>query len=80
MLNKLQSIFWPDNASFEIQDVECISYVANNTTKSKRLMGMITVNYRPHTPMEQDILVGVLLAMYMGNDIPDGEKGSGFKW
>ena len=41
---------------------------------------MITVNYRPHTPMEQDILVGVLLAMYMGNDIPDGEQGSGFKW
>jgi hypothetical protein len=30
--------------------------------------------------MEQDILVGILLAMYMGNDIPEGEKGSGFKW
>jgi hypothetical protein len=80
MLNKLQKICWPDNANFEIQDVECVSYIAHNTTTAKRLEGMITVNYRPHTPMEQDILVGVLLAMYMGNDIPDGEKGSGFKW
>ena len=38
------------------------------------------MNYRPHTPMEQDILVGILLVMHIGNDIPDGEKGSGFKW
>jgi hypothetical protein len=80
MLNKLQKICWPDNIKFEIQDVECISYIADDTTKTKRLEGMITVNYRPHTPMEQDILVGSLLAMYMGNDIPEGEKGSGFKW
>ncbi len=41
---------------------------------------MITVNYHPHTPMEQDILVGILLVMYMGNDIPKGEKDIGFKW
>ncbi len=49
-------------------DVECTCYIAYNTTKAKRIEGMITVNYRPHTPMEQDILVGILLAMYMGND------------
>ena len=30
--------------------------------------------------MEQDILVGVLLAMHMGNDIPDGERGCAHKW
>jgi hypothetical protein len=41
---------------------------------------MITVNYRPHVPMEQDILVGILLAMHMGNDIPEGGRGSGLKW
>ena len=64
MLNKLQKICWPENVNFEIQDVECISYTTYNTTKAKRLEGMITVNYRPHTPMEQDILVGILLAMY----------------
>jgi hypothetical protein len=80
MLNKLQKICWPDNANFEIQDVECVSYIAHNTTTEKRLEGMITVNYRPHIPMEQDILVGVLLAMYMGNDIPNGERGCAHKW
>ena len=80
MLNKLQKICWPDNEDFGIQDVECISYMANGSTKAKRLEGMITVNYRPQVPMEQDILVGILLAMHMGNDIPDGERGSGIKW
>jgi hypothetical protein len=80
MLNKLQKICWPDNADFEIQDVECVSYIAHSTTTAKRLEGMITVNYRPHIPMEQDILVGVLLAMYMGNDIPNGERGCTHKW
>ncbi len=77
MLNKQQKICWSDNVDFEIQDIECISYITDDATKAKRLEGMITVNYRPHTPMEQDILVGILLAMYMGNDIPEGEKGSG---
>ncbi len=43
-------------------------------------MDKITVNYRPYTPMEQDILVGILLVMYMGNEILDGEKDSRFKW
>ena len=76
MLNKLQKVCWPDNADFEIQDVECVSYI----TTAKRLEGMITVNYRPHSIMEQDILVGVLLAMHMGNDIPVGERGCAHKW
>ena len=80
MLNKLQKICWPDNIDFEIQDNECVSYIVKGAAKSERLEGMITVSYRPHTPMEQDILVGILLAMHIGNDIPDGEKGSGFKW
>ena len=78
MLNKLQKICWPDNANFEIQDVECVGYIAHTTTRG--LEGMITVNYRPHVPMEQDILVGVLLSMYMDNDIPEGERGCTHKW
>ena len=41
---------------------------------------MITVSHRPNVPMEQDILVGILLAMHMGNDIPEGARGSGLKW
>ncbi len=49
-------------------------------TTTKRLEDMITVNYRPHIPLEQDILVGVLLAMHMGNDIPVGERGCAHKW
>ena len=45
MLNKLQRICWSDNEEFRIQDIECISYMANGATKAKRLEGMITVNY-----------------------------------
>jgi len=80
MLNKLQKNCWPDNIDFVIQDIECISYIARGAAKSDWFEGMITVSYRPHTPMEQDILVGILLTMHIGNDIPDGEKGSGSKW
>jgi hypothetical protein len=45
MLNKLQRICWPDNEEFRIQDIECICYMANGATKTKRLEDMITVNY-----------------------------------
>ena len=48
--------------------------------RSRRLEVIITVNYRPQVPMEQDILVGILLSMYMGNDIPEGSRGAGLKW
>jgi hypothetical protein len=74
MLNKLQKICWMDNVDFEIQDIECVSYISNTATKAERLEGMITVNYRPHTPMEQDILVCILLTMCMGNDIPKEKR------
>jgi hypothetical protein len=68
MLKKLQKTSWPDNVDFEIQDIECISYIADGATKARRLEDMITVNYRPHTPMEQDILVGILLTSLYGNE------------
>ena len=41
---------------------------------------MITIEYRHHTPLEQDLQVGLLLSMHIGNDIPTGEAGSGLKW
>ena len=42
--------------------------------------GMITIEYRHHVPLEQDLLVGLLLVMHIGNDIPQGETRSGLKW
>jgi hypothetical protein len=48
MLNKLQKICWPDNANFEIQDAECVSYIAHkrwtlkgNHTEVDTLMTLI---------------------------------------
>ncbi len=41
---------------------------------------MITIEYRQHVQLEQDLLVGLLLTMYIGNDIPEGESDSGLKW
>ena len=41
---------------------------------------MIKVEYRHHVPLEQDLLVGLLLTMNIGNDIPQGTVGSGLKW
>ena len=49
-------------------------------SKFKKLDGMITTEYRQRIPLEQDLLVGILLVIYMGYDIPKGEKGSGLKW
>ena len=57
-----------------------MGYHANSTSKHKRLEGMITIEYRPKIPLEQDLLVDLLLVMHMGNDIPRDDEGCGFKW
>ena len=80
MLNTLQNQCWPENEPFDIAEVEFMGYHANSTSKHKRLEGMITIEYRPKIPLEQDLLVGLLLAMHIGNDIPKGQEGCGFKW
>jgi hypothetical protein len=80
MLNKLQQLCWPDNEPFKIEEINFIGYHAHSKTELKRLEGMITIEYRQHIQLEQDLLVGLLLAMYIGNDIPEGETGSGLKW
>jgi hypothetical protein len=80
MLNKLQQRCWPDNAPFTIDEINFIGYFAHSPSETKRLEGMITIEYRHHTPLEQDLQVGLLLAMHIGNDIPTGEAGSGLKW
>ena len=80
MLNKLQSICWPQNEAFKVEDVEMVGCHAHSATAFQRLEGMITVAYRRHIPLEQDLLVGLLLAMHMANDIPEGARGSGLKW
>ena len=49
-------------------------------THKQRLEGIITIEYRRHVPLEQDLLVGLLLALHMGNDIPEGSRGGGLKW
>jgi hypothetical protein len=80
MLNKLQQMCWPDNEPFKIEEINFIGYHAHSTPEFKRLEGMITIEYRQHVQLEQDLLVGLLLAMHIGNDIPQGEAGSGLKW
>ena len=80
MLNKLQQMCWSDNESFKTEEINFIGYHAHNKSEFKRLEGMITIEYRQHFQLEQDPLVGLLLAMHIGNDIPQGEAGSGLKW
>ncbi len=80
MLNKLQNQCWPENEPFDIAEVEFMGYQANSSTKHKRLEGMITIEYRPRIPLEQDLLIGLLLAIHMGNDIPQDDEGCGLKW
>jgi hypothetical protein len=80
MMNTLQNQCCPENEPFDIAEVEFMGYHANSSTKHKRLEGMITIEYRPRTPLEQDLLIGLLLAMYIGNDIPLDEEGCGLKW
>ncbi len=57
-----------------------MGYHTNSSTKHKRLEGMITIKYRPRIPLEQDLLIGLLLAMHMGNDIPQDDEGCGIIW
>ena len=79
MLNKLQQLCWPDNEPFKIEEINFIGYHAHSKSEFKRLEGMIMIEYRHHVQLEQDLLVGLLLAMYIGNDIPQGEGDSGLK-
>jgi hypothetical protein len=43
MLNKQQKIYWSDNVDFEIQDIECISYITETWSmifrKERRAVG-----------------------------------------
>ena len=71
---------WSDNEPFKIEAINFIGYHAHSKSKFKRLEGMITIEYRQHVQLEQDLLVGLLLTMYIGNDIPEGEGGRGLKW
>ncbi len=57
-----------------------MGYHENSSTKHKRLEGMITIEYRPRIPLEQDLLIGLLLSIHMGNDIPQDDEGCGIKW
>jgi hypothetical protein len=80
MLNKLQHRCWPNNDPFKIDEINFIGYFAHSPAEHKRLEGMITIEYRHHIPLEQDLHVSLLLAMHIDNDIPTGEAGSGLKW
>ena len=57
MLNKLQQQCWPDNAPFKIEEIKFVGYFAHSHSEHKRLEGMITIEYRPHTSLEQDLQV-----------------------
>ena len=52
MLNKLQSICWPDNVAFQVEDIEVVGFYAHSATAFQRLEGMITIVYHRHIPLE----------------------------
>ena len=80
MLSKLQWICLPDNKEFSIDEVDFIGYHANSTTRYQSMEGMIAIEYQTRVLFKQDLPVGLLLAMYIGNNIPEGEVGCGLKW
>ena len=80
MMNELQNLCWPENEPFDIAEVEFIGYHANSTSKHKRLEGMITIEYRHRVSLEQDLRVGLLLAMHIGSYIPMDKEVCGLKW
>ena len=63
ILNKLQQLCWQDNETFKIDEINFIGYHDNITSEFKRLEGIITVEYRQDVPLEQDLLVGLLLVV-----------------
>jgi hypothetical protein len=80
MLITLQNQCWSENKPFDITEVEFMGYHVNSSTKHKRFEGMITIEYKPRIPLEQDLLIGLLLTMHMGNDIPEDDEDCGLKW
>ena len=64
ILNKLQQMYCPYYEPFKIEDINFIGYHAYSTSELKRLEGMIKVEYHHHVPLEQDLLVVLLLAMH----------------
>ena len=85
ILNKIIATALPELAPFEIQDINFFAYHKQTTTPTQRkthrkgVEGLITLERRPNTPLEMDILTGTLLDLHIGNGITAG-PGSGMKW
>jgi hypothetical protein len=71
MMNVPQNQCWSENEPFGISEV---GYY-NSTSNHKRLEGIIIIEYRSRVSLEQDLLVGLLLVIHIGNDIPEDEDG-----
>ena len=74
---EIQKICWPDARPFDVSDWETSVF----TNKEARTEGRILLctRARSSNEMEEDVLVGVLLAFMVGNSVPRG-PGVDFRW
>ena len=73
----VQKICWPGARPFEVSDWETSVF----TNKEARTEGRILLRTRACTSneMEEDVIVGVLLAFMVGNSVPR-DPGVDFRW
>ena len=74
---EIQKICWPEARKFETSDLE----IALFTNKDGRMEDRILLRSRTSTPqeMEEDTLVGILMAFMLGNSVPRG-PGVDLRW
>ena len=74
---EIQKICWSEARKFETSDLE----IALFTSKVGRTEGRILLRFRDNTSqeMEEDTLVGILMAFMLGNSVPRG-PGVDLRW
>ena len=75
MVNEIQDRCWQQQAPFKRSEIELSCY----RRKDGEWTGMIVLAVRTDSLLEMDVLVGCVLAFYIGNEIRLG-PASEMKW
>ena len=75
VLTKIQQVCGAENAPFEVTDIGYMAYI----NKENKLEGIITIQKRARETLEDDIVMGAMLALHIGNNVQSVTAQS-FKW
>ena len=81
LTNEIQLAIGKENRAFRLEDIllKNVNHRSNAASPLLRVTGTVGLRARKGIKLEDDILVGALVAFYIGNNTSD-EKSAKFKW